>query len=174
MAPDLYNCSCRCLTKSHNLHLKHATLLTLINGVVARQLAEIVLQADVFLGSRLLGSMGCLMASTFGANTQAAVDVVGTLAASASGHGMLKAVLVGPALEVVAVQAVSSGVAVGVDPAVEVSRVNRSRAVKEFVEDGDDGYGVGLGAHATVIVSDCRKGHLVHCQLTASCSNRER
>ena len=116
--------------------------LTLIDGVVARQLAEARSEANILLGRIPLRLLPRHPTRTVGTNIQRAVGIISALAASASLHGVLQAVLVRPALDVVAVQAEARGVAVGVDPAAKVLALDDARVVKEFVEDRDNGDGV--------------------------------
>lgn len=94
------------------------------------------------------------MASRDGAARR--VDALGT---RAGGEAVLQRRLVGPAVDEVAVEAVASGVAHGVDEVLVVGV--RGGVVEELVEDGEDGDGVGGRADATVVVADSRVGHLV-------------
>lgn len=134
-----------------------------MNGVVAGKSSEGPVETNVFGGRRSLQLLRARDTGAVGADVQAASLVVDAVGAGAGGDGELEGVLVLPALEVVGVQAVAGGVAVGVDEAVEV--LDRAGVVEELVEDREDGLGVRLRAHAGVVVANSREGDLsCHCQ----------
>lgn len=135
--------------------------LALVNGVVARQLLQAVVQTNVLGRRRSLGLLVRSLAGAVAADVEAAATRVGALATGARLHGVLQAVLVRPAVEEVAVEAVAGGVAVGVDPAAEVLGRDLAHVVVELIEDGHNGDGVRLGADAAVVVAKfAREGHL--------------
>jgi len=74
--------------------------------------------------------------------------------------GGLEESSVGPSHDEVTMKTVSSGITVGKSEAVEVGV--RAGIEEELIEQGEDGDGVGLGAHTTVVVSDSRVGHMAH------------
>lgn len=83
------------------------------------------------------------------------VDAVG---ARAGGDGVFEALLVGPALQVVAVEAVAGRVAHGPHEVVRV--LDGARVVEELVKHEQDCLGVRLGAHAEVVCANGGERHL--------------
>lgn len=83
------------------------------------------------------------------------VESIGTLA---GGNRLDQGILVRPAVDEVAVQAVPGGIAHGVHPAVEVGEGRG--VVEELVENGVDSLRVRLWAHATIVGAEGGEGHL--------------
>lgn len=121
--------------------------------VVARQRINRALSSDILGG---LGHLELLHAGVAGgairANVETASGVLDAVGARAGGNGALEAVLVRPALQVITVEAIARGVAVGPSKAVRV--LNRAGVVEELVKDGQDRPGVRLRTYAAVVRSD--------------------
>lgn len=133
-----------------------------MDGVVAGKSGNRAVETNVLGGRRSLQLLRARDTGAVGADVQAASLVVDAVGARAGGDGELEGVLVLPALEVVGVEAVAGGIAVGVDEAVEV--LDGAGVVEKLVEDREDGLGVRLRAHASVVVTNGREGNLSwHC-----------
>lgn len=137
------------------------------NWVVARQLVERAFESNLLVGRRDLDWLTARTPGAVGSNVQAAAGVIDAIRTSAGLDGTVKLALVRPAVEVITVQAVPGGIAHGPDPTVEV--FYGASVVEEFEKHGEDGNGVGLGAHAGVVVANRREGHLKIASELVSC-----
>jgi len=121
------------------------------NGVVSWEQRKRTILTNVLIGGRvdqLLSNGGLVL--ELGAVRGSDAVCVGGLEQSA----------VGPSHDEVTMKTISSRITIGKGKAVEVSVT--AGVEKELVEEGEDGDRVGLGAHTTVVVSNCRVGNMAH------------
>lgn len=93
-----------------------------------------------------------------GTDVQAAAAVVDTIGTGASGNGTLESVLVSPALDVVAVEAVTGTVTTSPGKTVEI--LDGSSVIEKLIEDRENGLGVRLRANTEVVVTNCGESNL--------------
>jgi len=125
------------------------------DGVVARESGDWASQADV-LGRG--GNDGRIRLGRYSAGSDTArlgVEAVGALAGS---HGSIEESLVSPAVEEIAVQAVTGGVTHGPDQVLVIRE--GGGVIEELVEDRVDGLGVRLRADTSVVVTEGGEGHV--------------
>lgn len=129
--------------------------------VVAGQLVELTIEANLLIGSRFLGLTGNNLTRATGITlVDAAVGVEQAVLTRASVHGALESALVRPALKVVTMNTVADAVTLSVYPFVEVFGSDLAVVVKELEENGKDGDGVRLGADPAVVLATGGEGHV--------------
>lgn len=125
----------------------------LSKGVIPRQSVEWSIQSHILKRS---GNLGCLSARRTLVGINGAIRIKSTLRTLASSKTSFERALI-PTIDEITMESVSGSITHRVSEFVVWERLGEE---VEFIEDGEDGNGMGGWTHASIISTNCGVGHL--------------